>query len=129
MTSVLKQLGTAVPAPDAKAKATMEKLESASKGEEFDKAYIMAQYENHVFLRDHAADYLERGRVAGTASCHAGTGHVQGARHPHQAHLRRVEGVKPPIFDPRRLALRERVAVSGASVPKTRLTNQRTIWR
>ena len=60
VTSVLKQLGTAVPAPDAKAKATMEKLESASKGAEFDKAYIMAQYENHVFLRDHAADYLER---------------------------------------------------------------------
>ena len=60
VTSVLKQLGTVVPAPDAKAKATMEKLESASKGAEFDKAYIMAQYENHVFLRDHAADYLER---------------------------------------------------------------------
>ena len=60
VTSVLKQLGTAVPAPDAKAKATMEKLESAAKGAEFDKAYIMAQYENHVFLRDHAEDYLER---------------------------------------------------------------------
>ena len=59
VTSVLKQLGTAVPAPDAKAKATMEKLEAASKGEEFDKAYIMAQYENHVFLRDHAEDYLK----------------------------------------------------------------------
>ncbi len=60
ITSVLKQLGTAVPAPDAKAKATMEKLEAASKGAEFDKAYIMAQYENHVFLRDHAEDYLKR---------------------------------------------------------------------
>ena len=59
VTSVLKQLGTAVPAPDAKAKATMEKLEAASKGAEFDKAYIMAQYENHVFLRDHAEDYLK----------------------------------------------------------------------
>lgn len=60
VTSVLKQLGTAVPAPDAKAKATLEKLQSAAKGAEFDKAYIMAQYENHVFLRDHAEDYLKR---------------------------------------------------------------------
>ncbi len=59
VTSVLKQLGTAVPAPDAKAKATLEKLQSAEKGAEFDKAYIMAQYENHVFLRDHAEDYLK----------------------------------------------------------------------
>ena len=59
VTSVLKQLGTAVPAPDAMAKATLEKLQSASKGAEFDKAYIMAQYENHVFLRDHAEDYLK----------------------------------------------------------------------
>ncbi len=60
VTSVLKQLGTAVPAPDAKAKATLEKLQAAGKGAEFDKAYIMAQYENHVFLRDHAEDYLKR---------------------------------------------------------------------
>ena len=59
VTSVLKQLGTTVPAPDAKAKATLEKLQSAEKGAEFDKAYIMAQYENHVFLRDHAEDYLK----------------------------------------------------------------------
>ena len=60
VTTVLKQLGTPVPTPDAKAKATLEKLRSTAKGTAFDKAYIAAQLENHEFLRDHAADYLER---------------------------------------------------------------------
>lgn len=59
VTTVLKELGTPVPTPDAKAKATLEKLQSAPKGAAFDKAYIMAQLENHEFLRDHAADYLK----------------------------------------------------------------------
>ncbi len=60
VTSVLKELGTPVPAPDAKAKATLEKLESADKGAAFDEAYITAQLENHEFLRDTATDYLKR---------------------------------------------------------------------
>ena len=60
VTTVLKELGTPVPAPDAKAKATLEKLKSAEKGAAFDEAYITAQLENHEFLRDTAADYLER---------------------------------------------------------------------
>ncbi len=60
VTSVLKELGTPVPTPDAKAKATLEKLKSAEKGAAFDEAYITAQLENHEFLRDTAADYLER---------------------------------------------------------------------
>ncbi len=60
VTSVLKELGTPVPAPDAKAKATLEKLKSADKGVAFDEAYITAQLENHEFLRDTAADYLKR---------------------------------------------------------------------
>ena len=60
ITSVLKELGTPVPAPDAKAKATLEKLKSADKGAAFDQAYITAQIENHEFLRDTATDYLKR---------------------------------------------------------------------
>ena len=60
VTTVLKELGTPVPTPDAKAKATLEKLKSAEKGAAFDEAYIMAQLENHEFLRDTATDYLER---------------------------------------------------------------------
>ena len=60
VTTVLKELGTPVPTPDAKAKATLEKLKSAEKGAAFDEAYIMAQLENHEFLRDTAADYLDR---------------------------------------------------------------------
>lgn len=60
VTTVLKELGTPVPAPDAKAQATLEKLKSAVKGAAFDKAYIMAQLENHEFLRDHAMDYLKK---------------------------------------------------------------------
>ena len=59
-TSVLKELGTPVPAPDAKAKATLEKLKSTDKGAAFDEAYITAQLENHEFLRDTAMDYLKR---------------------------------------------------------------------
>ena len=60
VTTVLKELGTPVPTPDAKAKATLEKLRSAEKGAAFDEAYITAQLENHEFLRDTAADYLKR---------------------------------------------------------------------
>ena len=60
VTTVLKELGTPVPTPDGKAKATLEKLKSAEKGAAFDEEYITAQLENHEFLRDTAADYLER---------------------------------------------------------------------
>lgn len=58
VTTVLKQLGTPVPPMDAKAQATLEKIKSSSNGAQFDEAYIDAQYENHVFLRDLATAYL-----------------------------------------------------------------------
>lgn len=58
VTTVLKQLGTSVPPMDAKAQATLEKIRSAPSGQAFDRAYIDAQYENHVFLRDLATAYL-----------------------------------------------------------------------
>ncbi len=59
VTSVLKDLGTPVPPMDAKAKATLAKIQTAKVGMDFDKAYIQAQYENHVFLRDLAENYLK----------------------------------------------------------------------
>ena len=58
VTTVLKQLGNAVPPMDAKAQATFDKIRSAAPGAAFDRAYIDAQYENHVFLRDLATAYL-----------------------------------------------------------------------
>ncbi|NID09539.1 DUF4142 domain-containing protein [Fibrivirga algicola] len=59
VTSVLKDLGTPVPAMDAKAQATLNKIKTTAKGTAFDKAYIQAQLENHEFLRDLAQNYLK----------------------------------------------------------------------
>ena len=58
VTAVLKELGTPVPEMDAKAKATLEKIKTAAKGDAFDQAYITAQLENHEHLRDWAIAYL-----------------------------------------------------------------------
>ncbi|GAB4044333.1 DUF4142 domain-containing protein [Spirosoma jeollabukense] len=58
VTSVLKDLGTPVPAMNAKAQATLTKIKTTT-GAAFDKAYIQAQLENHEFLRDLAQDYLK----------------------------------------------------------------------
>lgn len=76
VTSVLKELGTPVPAPDAKAKATLEKLKSANKGAEFDRAFISAQLENHEFLRDHAMDYLKRNTGSKSGAADLQTQHL-----------------------------------------------------
>jgi len=62
VTGVLKDLNTPVPAMDAKASATLNKIKTAKLGVEFDKAYIQAQLENHEFLRDLAQDYLNKGK-------------------------------------------------------------------
>lgn len=59
VTTVLKELGTPVPPMDAKSRATLARIQTAAPGLEFDRAYIMAQYENHVFLRDLATAYLK----------------------------------------------------------------------
>lgn len=59
VTSVLKDLGTPVPAMNAKAQATLTKIKTTT-GAAFDKAYIQAQLENHEFLRDLAQDYLTK---------------------------------------------------------------------
>lgn len=58
VTEVLKDLNTQVPDMTEKAKATLNKIKAATKGLDFDKAYIQAQLENHEFLRDLAQNYL-----------------------------------------------------------------------
>lgn len=58
VTTVLKELGHPVPPMDAKSQATLEKIRAAATGHAFDQAYIDAQYENHIFLRDLATAYL-----------------------------------------------------------------------
>lgn len=70
VTTVLKDLGTPIPAMDAKAKATLEKIKSMSPGNEFDKTYIKAQLENHEFLRDLAQEYLKNSKAKTTAESH-----------------------------------------------------------
>lgn len=67
VTGVLKDLGTPVPPMDAKATATLAKIKNTPAGPEFDKVYIAAQLENHEFLRDLAANYLSKGKLAGPA--------------------------------------------------------------
>ena len=57
--TVLTNLKTPAPAMDATAKATLEKIKTASAGAKFDMAYMQAQLENHEFLRDHTTAYLK----------------------------------------------------------------------
>jgi predicted outer membrane protein len=57
--AILRDLGTQVPTPGSDARAALEMVTNASKGSAFDRAYITAQCENHAYLRDLAAAYLE----------------------------------------------------------------------
>lgn len=59
VTTVLKMLRTPMPPMDAKAQATLDKIKTAPQGAAFDRAYITAQHENHVFLRDLAESFLK----------------------------------------------------------------------
>lgn len=70
VTTVLKQLGNTAPPMDAKAQATLDKIRSAAPGAMFDRAYIDAQYENHVFLRDLATAYLANSADSDMAEMH-----------------------------------------------------------
>jgi len=54
---ILVELGTPVPPMGAEAQATLAHIRDAEAGTVFDKAYIGAQHQNHVFLRDMAAAY------------------------------------------------------------------------
>lgn len=75
VTTVLKDLGTAVPPMDAKALATLNKIKATPAGPAFDKAYIQAQLENHEFLRDLAQDYLKKS-VGKTTPAESQTRHL-----------------------------------------------------
>ena len=74
VTSVLKDLGTPVPAMNAKAQATLTKIKTAT-GAAFDKAYIQAQLDNHEFLRDLAQNYLKNS-VGKTSPAESQTRHL-----------------------------------------------------
>jgi putative membrane protein len=57
--SVLRELGAQAPQMGPDAKAALEMITNSSKGAAFDRAYVAAQCENHAFLRDLTAAYLE----------------------------------------------------------------------
>ena len=57
--SCLKELGVQAPPLAQDARSALETIANASKGAAFDRAYITAQRENHAYLRDLAAAYLE----------------------------------------------------------------------
>ena len=59
VTTVLKELKTPVPPMDAKATATLAKIQRTPPGQAFDLAYITAQHDNHVFLQGLATTYLK----------------------------------------------------------------------
>src|SRR5262245_47071214 len=57
--SILRELGTAATQMGPDAKGVLDMITSSSKGNAFDRAYITAQCENHAYLRDLTAAYLE----------------------------------------------------------------------
>jgi putative membrane protein len=59
MISILRELGTPAPQLGPDAKSALEMINNSSKGNAFDRAYITAQCENHAYLRDLTAAYLE----------------------------------------------------------------------
>jgi hypothetical protein len=56
--SILKDLGTPIPALEGDAKTALNAIVNQKRGADFDRAYIGAEYQNHVFLRDLAQAYL-----------------------------------------------------------------------
>ncbi|WP_295817455.1 twin-arginine translocation signal domain-containing protein [uncultured Deinococcus sp.] len=89
VTTVLKELKTPVPPMDAKARATLARIQSAPDGKDFDTVYIMAQHDNHVFLQQLATAYLanttpneptfpeQQGRHLATLALNQFTEHVE----------------------------------------------------
>lgn len=57
--ALLRDLGAQVPAMGQDARSALEMITNASKGPAFDRAYITAQCQNHAYLRDLTAAYLE----------------------------------------------------------------------
>lgn len=57
--AVLKDLGAPAPQLGPDVKGVLDMITRSSKGNAFDRAYISAQCENHAYLRDLTASYLE----------------------------------------------------------------------
>ncbi|HEY1245143.1 MAG TPA: DUF4142 domain-containing protein [Hyphomicrobiaceae bacterium] len=57
--SVLRELGAPAPQMGPDARSALDMITNSSKGNAFDRIYITAQCENHAFLRDLTAAYLE----------------------------------------------------------------------
>jgi putative membrane protein len=57
--SCLRDLGAPASQMGPDAKSVLDMVAGASKGNAFDRAYITAQCENHAYLRDLTAAYLE----------------------------------------------------------------------
>jgi hypothetical protein len=57
--SCLKELGAPVPPLGPDARRALETISNASRGNAFDRTYLTAQCENHAYLRDLTAAYLE----------------------------------------------------------------------
>ena len=55
----LRELGAQVPPMGPDARSALDWIANASRGNAFDRAYITAQCENHAYLRDLTAAYLE----------------------------------------------------------------------
>ena len=68
--TVVKSLKTPPPALDPRSKATLEKINAAANGKDFDQAYIQAQLENHEYLRDMADGYLKKSSGNSMAEMH-----------------------------------------------------------
>jgi hypothetical protein len=56
--SILKDLGTPIPALQGDAEAALNAIVDQKEGVDFDRAYIGAEYQNHVVLRNLAHAYL-----------------------------------------------------------------------
>lgn len=57
--AVLEDLGAPAPQLGPDVKGVLDMITRASKGNAFDRAYISAQCENHAYLRDLTAAYLD----------------------------------------------------------------------
>jgi hypothetical protein len=63
---VLKEMGIALPAMDAGTKAALANITDAPQGGAFDKAFMAAEHDNHIYLRDLASAYLTNSSKAST---------------------------------------------------------------
>ncbi len=59
LAKVLKDLNTPDAVPTEKDKATLDMLNKAAKGPEFDKAFVKAQYDTHLVLQSIGEGYLK----------------------------------------------------------------------